>query len=134
MDPKEFLKTIYLGDRACKKIIIDGWRHRLGLQVNSISRLEAGTENWSYYTDEDVDDGWLVFSKISSVSMNPDGLFPNDFINSIDVSPQEDKYLFLISVGSCSAKGDISEVVISVTADEVHIESNEDFLMVLREA
>jgi hypothetical protein len=131
MNPEEFLKTIYLGDRGCKKILIDGWNHRFCIQVNSISRLETGTDTWNYYTDKDVENGWLVFSELSAFAVNPDGLIPNDFINSIAVSPQEYNYLFSISVGSCSDVGDIREVTINLTAKSVHIESNEVFLKAL---
>jgi len=43
MHPRDFLKTIYLGDRGCKKIIIDGWQGRVLMQVNLISRIRSVT-------------------------------------------------------------------------------------------
>jgi len=53
MSPAEFLKTIYLGDRACKSILIDGWNKRIELKVDSISRVRSESGNWDIYTQRD---------------------------------------------------------------------------------
>ena len=39
MNPTEFLKSIYLGDRACKALLIDSWKKRMAIQVNVVSDL-----------------------------------------------------------------------------------------------
>src|SRR5258708_3314646 len=83
MSPLELLKTIYLGDRACKSLLIDGWNDRIVLQVDTISRIRSVTGNWEYYTDEDIVDGLIVFTNATSISFEPNGLMPNDLIHSI---------------------------------------------------
>lgn len=132
MNPRDFLNTIYLGDRACKKITIDGWSRRVGIQVDCISRLEKGTESWNYYNAENVDDGWLVFGEVSSVSLTPTGMIPDDLINGIEVTYADGKYCFEISVGSAIANGETAEVNIQIVAQDMTLETNEEFLATLR--
>jgi len=69
MNIEDFLRTIYLGDRACKAIEIDGWEKTVRIKVDCISRLQTGTEAWNYYTDEDVVDGFLVFREVERVQV-----------------------------------------------------------------
>src|SRR5580765_715054 len=89
MTPEEFMRTIYLGDRTCKAITMDGWRHELRIQIDCISRVRA--EQWDYYTDEDLPDGYLVFEKVESVVFEPAGHIPNDWIALAWIST--DQYL-----------------------------------------
>lgn len=81
------LKSVYLGDRACKAVLIDSWRKRVAIQVDVISRLQPGAKTWDFYTDEDIKDGWLVFTGIRSVRLEPAGPLPNDLINQVSVRP-----------------------------------------------
>lgn len=70
MTPDEFLRTIYLGDRACKSLVLDGWKNEVKIQIDSISRVRG--EAWDFYTEEDVDDGFLVFEgSITFPSIRP---------------------------------------------------------------
>jgi hypothetical protein len=130
MNPKEFLATVYLGDRGCKKILIDGWSNKLGLQVNCISRIrdDKPMNSWGYYNDEDVDDGWLVFSGLRSVSFTPSGPVPNDELEIKDVREVDGDYVFTISAGSGNEKAEITEVIIEFTAESVSVETNQNFL------
>ncbi len=42
MTPSEFLKTVYLGDRACKAVVIDGWRNEIKFNIDCVSRVRGG--------------------------------------------------------------------------------------------
>lgn len=128
MNPEKLLSTLYLGDRACKKILIDGWNNRFCIQVNLISRIKENTNSWDYYSDEDVENGWLVFTGISFIKFVPDGCIPNDLINQIKVEKLKEKYIFDISVDSVSETGERKEVIIQVNAQEIYIEPNEKFV------
>src|SRR5260370_11417121 len=85
MTPIDFLNTIYLGDRGCKSVLIDGWQDRVLIQVTSISRIRSASGQWEFYTDEDIENGLLVFKGVHSIEFQPPGLVPNDSINSLDV-------------------------------------------------
>lgn len=126
MDPKEFLQTIYLGDRACKGVLIDSWNHQIAIQIDRISRIRSATGNWDYYADEDIVDGELVFSGAESIILDPPGLLPNDYINSIDATRLNDerhpcRYLFEIRVGYVNKTGESQEVLIHVIATGIHL-------------
>jgi hypothetical protein len=128
MNPIEFLKTIYLGDRACKKILIDGWNRRFYMQVDCISRLEKGTHSWNYYNREDIENGWLVFSEVKGLGFKPDGFIPNDYINGIDVKQSGNEFIFEISVGAGVNDGETVEVLIYFSAAAVTVQSNDELL------
>lgn len=91
MDPIEFLKTIYLGDRGLKNILIDGWNNRVVLQIDLISRVRDASGYWNFYSDEDIADGFLVFTGVESIRVDPPGLIPNDFIDVIGAERLEGK-------------------------------------------
>ena len=76
VNSEEFLRTIYLGDRACKALLIDSWKQRVAIQVDSISRLRPGSKTWDFYAEGDIDDGWLVFSGVRSLRFEPSGPLP----------------------------------------------------------
>lgn len=122
MDVVEFLKTIYIGDRGCKSILLDGWSSEVKLQVTCISRVRAGA--WGYYSSEDVVNGFLVFEGVESIGLEPPGYLPNDLINDVAVESLSDskKYLFVVSVDSVNASGDRVEVKIRITADSIFLE------------
>lgn len=97
----EFLRTIYLGDRACKSITIDGWNNRVVIKVDEISRVRSESGNWDFYNDENIVDGSLVFSDVRSVLFDPSGPIPNDYIGSFIAEPLPDgHYRFRFSAAS----------------------------------
>jgi hypothetical protein len=128
MDPATFLRTIYLGDRACKGIAIDGWNKQVALHVDVISRIRSTTGTWDYYTDEDIKDGRLVFTGVSMMRFEPAGPIPNDLISEIHVTDVNDlrsgrrEFAFQISVASVDETGSSTEVTVELQAENLHIE------------
>ena len=120
--------SIYLGDRGCKRLVIDGWNSIFGVQVNCISRLRKGSTEWNYYTDKDIDDGWLVFSGLKSVQMSPAGPVPNDFLEIVEACETPIGSSVTISIGSVDSEGNTTEVRVEVIAKELSIETNEEFV------
>lgn len=124
MKPEEFLRTIYLGDRACKCIVMDGWKRELKIQVNCISRVRAA--QWDHYTAEDLVDGYLVFEDVESVAIEPAGQIPNDWISLASVEPMNSNGLsrFVFSAGAIDKHGDAVEVSIVIVAKAVALDDN----------
>lgn len=127
MRPEELLQTIYLGDRGCKAVLIDSWNQRVAIQATVISRLKPGAKTWDFYTDADIKDGWLVFSDVRSVRIEPSGPLPNDLINEVSVKPidspeRQPAYLFELSIDSVDDTGNRTEVFVRIEAGRVHLE------------
>lgn len=123
MTPKEFIKTVYLGDRACKAIVIDGWKRECKIQVDCISRVRSN--QWNYYIDEDLIDGYLVFEGVTNISFEPPGLIINDWITplSIDVfHEQEELYKICFSMGAGNDSGHVTEVVVTIIANSMSLD------------
>jgi Family of unknown function (DUF6258) len=128
MTPVELLRTVYLGDRSCKAIVIEGWTGRVSLQVDVISRIRSPSGTWDFYADEDIPDGRLVFTEVSRIGLEPSGPVPNDLINEIRVTDVRDlrsgkcAFVFVISVSSVDAAGASTEVTIEIQAEGLHLE------------
>lgn len=123
MNATEFLKTIYVGDQACKAIVWDTLGSEFKLQATCISRVRSAT--WNYYTEEDLPDGFIVFTGVDRVAFEPAGFVPNDLINDIRAEPAPgggSKSLFVISVDSVDSAGDRTEVLIHVRAEAIELE------------
>lgn len=122
MDPDRFLKSIYLGDRACRSMLVDFWSGELKVQVDCISRVRS--ETWDYYNDENLDDGFIVFEGVHKFSLDPEGLLPNDCILGFTVKPSdipECSYLFELRMARGEA-GRFSEITLAVFCNGVALE------------
>ncbi|MGA2051559.1 MAG: DUF6258 family protein [Terracidiphilus sp.] len=119
----EFLKTIYLGDRGCKSITINGWDQRVVIQVNEISRVRSAAGNWDYYNDENIVDGLLVFTDVRSIYFDPAGPIPNDYIEFVEVELlPDDYYRFKTSVGSVNDSAESKDILAVIESKSVHLE------------
>ncbi|EOK5649949.1 DUF6258 family protein, partial [Escherichia coli] len=49
----------------------DLWSKQIRIQVNLISRIAYGTTEWNFYDNEDLEDGYLVFSGVSFFNITP---------------------------------------------------------------
>ncbi len=120
MTPLEFYPTIYLGDRWCKRLIIDGIAREIKLQIDLISRVR-GTQ-WEFYSDEDITDGFLVLEDVGRFELVPQGPLPNDLIELVSVSETDEvgNYRFEFSLGSSSSEtGQAVEVILIVIAKQL---------------
>lgn len=123
MSPQDFIRTLYLGDRACKGILIDGWNGVAKLQVDRISRVRSDSGNWDFYTDEDVVDGFLVFEGVETLELSNSGHLPNDSINSVEVVQQHAEHVAIeISIDSVKPDATRHETILRITCKALHIE------------
>ena len=134
MNPRQFVGTIYLGDRACKSILIDGWNSRVYIHVDAISRIRSPSGNWEFYTDEDILEGRIVFTDVDSIAIDPSGCLPNDSIESLNVESlskhtggdESEGFLFKLQVFSAQkrepANASYVKVTVSIRAKSIHLE------------
>lgn len=121
MKPDEFLSSVYLGDRACKAIVLDGWKDEVRIQINLISRRRS--ETWDFYSAEDVEDGFLVFEGVDHVSFDPPGLVPNDAIGNIEfLGYDNDCFTVMIELSHGDEAGKYTTVRTTIRAKAVAIE------------
>lgn len=125
MTPATLIRSIYLGERGCMAVVFDKTKRQLRIQVDCISLLQPGTDKWDYYTERDIQNGWIVFSGVDTVKMQPENIEPNDFINEISVEQdayQDGRYRSTISIDGVDPKGIRREVIILVRSLEAHLE------------
>lgn len=125
MNPAKLIGSIYLGDRGCKAFVFDETKRQLKIQVDCISLLRPGTDRWDYYTERDIQNGWVIFSGVDAVIMKPENVEPNDFINDISVERDaglDGRYEITMSISSVDDKGNSREVIILARSSDARLE------------
>lgn len=128
MDGIDLLRSLYLGDRACKRIDIRGWDEVVAIQVNLISRLRAGSSTWDYSTDGDIENGWIVFRGVTELNFSGSGGVPNDAITIDNVTKHTDMsgidhICAEISVACVAAVDRATCTSMRIVARSAHLES-----------
>lgn len=135
MDTIDFVKSIYLGDRACKAIVIDSWNDKIKFQITCISRFKVANEQWTY--DQNIYDGWFVFNNACSITFDPPGHIPDDsielFTAELDTTEGTKMYRFTLLIGSGKPVGPPVYVTITILAESIHIEDPSDPLTIITE-
>lgn len=123
MNPRDFIRTLYWGDRACKAILIDGWNGNAKVQVDRISRVGSASGTWDFYTDEDVLDGFLVFDGVEALELVSSGHIPNDLINSVKVVEEHAEHVTIeLSIDSVKSDASRHETLLRITCKSIYIE------------
>jgi hypothetical protein len=124
-----FLATVYLGDRACKAVLIDSWKDRVSIVVDEISRIRSESGLWEFYNDENVTNGTLVFGGVRFCSLTPPGPLPSDQIDiesieSVDTTSEHFRVRFHI-MGWFPETKEMCSMQLEIIANSVHIEDPE---------
>ena len=122
-DPLKFLKTIYLGDRGVTGISMDSGRKTVKIHIDCISRVRG--ENWNYYTDEDLENGAIVFTGCKKFFFDTNGILPSDFIEIESVEQTaDDEYRIVFDVSSYSFdEKRLIPAKLKIIFQSVHLES-----------
>lgn len=122
-DPIKFLKTIYLGDRGVTGISMDSVRKTVKIHIDCISRVRG--ENWNYYTDEDLENGAIVFTGCKKFFFDTNGVFPGDFIETESVEQTaNNEYSIVFDVSSYSFdEKRLVPAKLKIIFQSVHLES-----------
>lgn len=122
MNPIEFLKTIYFGDRYCTKLVTDSKKKQVELHVNTISRIRDKSGEWNCYFDEDIDNGAVVITGVKKMTFDESGLLPNDQIYDVYASEiGEGIYEFSIETSHVDEKGLTTDLIFRVMGESVYL-------------
>lgn len=121
---EKILSSIYLGDRFCEKIIIKD--EKILFQINCISRLKEGAEEWNYYAEEDIEHGYLVFDGVIDFSSSSE-LPLNDEIYAIEVA-EKINGIYTFAVSGCNVSDDAvsTDIELSIRAKNFYISKREE--------
>jgi hypothetical protein len=125
MKPSDFLNTIYLGDRACKGIVIDSRKKEVKILVDCISRVRGPT--WNYYVAEDLEGRSIVLLGVNKISWPPTDGLPNDEIRHCQVKDDSSSlgsYIFEFEIGAVRDDGQYSWMTITIEAEGVCLEDS----------
>lgn len=129
MSPQDLIKTIYLGDRICLGLILDGSKGRISIEVDCISRVRSASGTWDFYCDEDIERARLVFEDARWFSMDPPGFIPNEYINGFEIvaggNPTPDtnnRLVFRLLIASVNEEGIPTQVTVEIHAAGFYLE------------
>ena len=121
MNAIDFLKTLYFGDRYCTKLLLDSANNKVELHVNQVSRIRDKSGEWNYYTDEDIENGILVFTDIKKVFLDESGLLPNDQIYDVYANEHDGVYEFVIETSYVDASALTHDLTIRIIGEGVYL-------------
>ena len=100
MDVPTFIKTLYFGDEGIERIIIDGSREEIAIQVSGVARNRG--ERSTTEQDEFVENGLLVFEGAKSILLTPPGVIPSDFVDDItaEAIPNSNDHVVVVSTAT----------------------------------
>jgi len=116
------LKSIYLGDRACQSVEIDGWNSLIRIKVNCISRVRGPSGTWNYYTDEDIAEGRIVFAGVKSFEMQNAGYLPNDQVEIKFLGTDGPLSVIEVWIGSVDERSEYHDIVLKLTCEYIYLE------------
>jgi hypothetical protein len=123
---ERFLKSIYLGDRACKGYLLDSWQREFKIRIDEISRVSGVDGQWNYYNDENIENGTITFAGVSSISFKSPGPLPNDYIEITGVEQIHDArdcFLFRIELGCVGEDAETTAMNVEIIATDVYLEA-----------
>ena len=116
---KKFIKSIYLGDRYCENLEIND--KKIIFQINCISRVEDGDEEWNFYSKKDIDHGCLVFDEVVEFRSSSK-LIINDEIYAIEVvEKKNDVYSFIVYGCNISDEAISTDIEFYIKAKKIYI-------------
>lgn len=122
MNVVDFVNSIYLGDRGCMKIVLDGINREVCIQVDCISRVRSPDGRWNFYSDEDIENGYIIITDVYRTIWNDSERIPNDYIGYLEVEKQDgERYIFSFSSDSVDADGSNYEVVLKIVAGGIYL-------------
>jgi len=121
MDAKKFIETVYLGDRYCMETEYNQEKQLYSMKMNSISRVRSKDGNWNYYTDEDIEEGWIVFGGVMDVIIEIENFQLNDEIYNIDVGNYDNDYYKFFVNGSCADDKGYIEGTVEIIAKDIYL-------------
>lgn len=115
----KFLSSIYLGDRFCENVIFK--ENKVLLQINCISRLKEGFNEWNYFSEKDIEHGYLVFDEVTDYSSNSE-LPINDEVYNIEIVKKTDEtYTFIVYGCNISDDATSTDISLQIKAKNFYI-------------
>lgn len=124
MNCNGFVNSIYLGDRALKRIDIDAWAKTIRLVFDSILIVGESVRQ-SSWSGDDVEEGGLLLEGVRFFSLSPEGLIPNDLVCDFSLFAHSDGGVELrLSVASVGEDAVSNEVVVKIVADRISMDDH----------